>query len=141
MSRFITSREWGEENGRNGACVSCGRKTWIEFGCAPLCMGCDYPKEPEAPEEPEEEDEGEIRDIGHEQVSQSTDAELAERLLQLVKRSKYSREYHTITSEMYCRAHGIPSVPWIRYCGYGDTALSVIAAGENTNAEWGRVAK
>ena len=128
-----TLREWGEENGRNGACVSCGRKTWIEFGCAPLCMGCDYPKELEEPEEPEEEDKHEIRDIGHEQVSQSTDAELAERLLQIVKRAQYfgyPHEYHAITSEMYCRAHGISSEPWTKHSGLDATALSVIAAGK-----------
>ena len=33
-------RLWGKDNGRNGACVSCGQKTWIESGCVPLCMRC-----------------------------------------------------------------------------------------------------
>lgn len=46
-------REWGEENGRNGACASCGEKTWIESGCAPLCMGCEA-DEPESQEDPED---------------------------------------------------------------------------------------
>lgn len=38
--------DWGRENGANGACAVCGQKTWIEFGCAPLCMGCDADAEP-----------------------------------------------------------------------------------------------
>jgi len=46
-------REWGEENGSNGACASCGEKTWIESGCAPLCMGCSI-DEPEDQEDPED---------------------------------------------------------------------------------------
>ena len=37
----MTTREWGEENGSTGACACCGRKTWIESGCAALCDGCD----------------------------------------------------------------------------------------------------
>jgi len=134
-------REWGEENGSNGACARCGKKTWVEFGCAPLCMGCDYdePEEPEEPEAPEDES-AKIRDIGHEQVSESTDAELAERLLEIVKRSDYYnhdvlREHHTITSEMYCRSKGIRSEPWCTYCDLDPTAVSVIAAGRR----WRRV--
>ena len=75
----------------------------------------------------------ESRDIRHEQVRESTDAELAERLLQIVTRSCYSRygirgEYHAITSEMYCRANGITSEPFITYSNLGATALRLIAA-------------
>ena len=51
-------REWGEENGRNGACSVCGRKTWIEFGCAPLCMSCEDGDEP-----PQERDT--LANLGH----------------------------------------------------------------------------
>jgi len=132
----MTTREWGEENGRNGRCVACGEKTWIEFGCAALCPGCDEPKESEEPEEPEEpEESSKVRDIRHEQVSQSTDAELADRLLELGKRERYSRygtpdEYHAITSEMYCRAKGIKSQPWIHYMVWDATVLSAIKPGK-----------
>jgi len=31
---------WAEENGNNGACECCGRKIWIESGCAPRCDAC-----------------------------------------------------------------------------------------------------
>lgn len=41
--------DWGEENGYKGKCAACGRKTWIEFGCAPVCAGCEMP--------PDEDDE------------------------------------------------------------------------------------
>ncbi len=41
------TREWAEENGRNGACEVCGRKTWIENGCAALCGGCEYDDDPD----------------------------------------------------------------------------------------------
>jgi len=37
--------EW-TENGSYGACEACGRRTWIESGCARLCEGCDYGDEP-----------------------------------------------------------------------------------------------
>jgi len=43
---MISREDWAEENGCNGRCQVCGRKTWIEFGCAPLCGGCDYGDEP-----------------------------------------------------------------------------------------------
>lgn len=81
-----------------------------------------------------------IRDISHEQVSQSTDAELAERLLQIVKRAQYfgyPHEYHAITSEMYCRAEGIPSEPCTKHCGLDAIALRVIASGKGYNYESG----
>ena len=45
----MTLREWAEENGANGACKVCGRKTWIEFGCAALCNDCEEGDDP--PEE------------------------------------------------------------------------------------------
>jgi len=75
-----------------------------------------------------------IRDISYEQVSQSTDAELADRLLAIVERSDYYNhdvlyEHHKITSEMYCRSKGILSQPCTTYSDLDATALSVIAAG------------
>ena len=51
MSIRMTIREWGEGNGYRGACSVCGRKTWIEFGCAPVCMSCALEDEP--PQEPD----------------------------------------------------------------------------------------
>ena len=44
MSRQ-TIEEWGEENGGYGRCKACGTRTWIESGCAPVCMGCEMPKD------------------------------------------------------------------------------------------------
>jgi hypothetical protein len=40
-------REWADENGSNRACEVCGRKVWVETGCAALCDGCEYGDEPE----------------------------------------------------------------------------------------------
>jgi hypothetical protein len=34
-------KTWAEENGQNGACECCGRRTWIESGCAARCEACD----------------------------------------------------------------------------------------------------
>jgi hypothetical protein len=52
----MTIKEWGEENGSYGACESCGRKTWIEFGCAKLCMSCEHQSAEEPPEPDAEPD-------------------------------------------------------------------------------------
>ena len=49
--------DWGEENGCKGKCAACGRNTWIEFGCAPVCGGCEMP-----PDEEDEEDEDDEED-------------------------------------------------------------------------------
>ena len=39
--------QWGEDNGSYGACEVCGRRTWVESGCARLCGSCYYDTEPE----------------------------------------------------------------------------------------------
>ena len=43
---------WGDDEGYRGECAACGRKTWIESGCAPVCDGCEMPED-----EDEEESE------------------------------------------------------------------------------------
>jgi hypothetical protein len=68
-----------------------------------------------------------VRDIQHEQISASTDAELAARVLDIRQRALFMfgvycyrtddlREYQRILSEQYCRAVGIPSEPWVTIC-------------------------
>ena len=67
----------------------------------------------------------EIRDIAHEQISASTDAELQDRLAVLTGRMDRSwnhtlpqdllSEYHKIQSELFCRANNIVSKPWVTY--------------------------
>ena len=68
-----------------------------------------------------------IRHIEHEQLTSSTDAELAERLEQINRKADamcglfrckvVPREYRLIRSEMYCRAMGIESKPNVTYTG------------------------
>lgn len=68
-----------------------------------------------------------MRDIQHEQISQSTDAELAARLDDLHRGAiqwhgmrlfmpRELREYQGILSEQFCRATGRRSEPWVRHC-------------------------
>ena len=63
-----------------------------------------------------------MRDIVHEQVSQSTDQQLADRLAVLIARSggrgydmAHLQEFHAIRSEQFCRGHGIKSEPWVTW--------------------------
>ena len=63
-----------------------------------------------------------MRDILHEQVSESTDAQFRARLAELVDRFDkrgYPRErlaeFHQIRSEQYCREQGITSAPWVTW--------------------------
>lgn len=37
----MTLSDWAKENGDYGACECCGRKIWVESGCAARCGACD----------------------------------------------------------------------------------------------------
>lgn len=43
----MNTSQWAEENGSNGACKVCGRKMWIEHGCAAVCSDACEAGEPE----------------------------------------------------------------------------------------------
>lgn len=59
------------------------------------------------------------RDIAHEQISGSTTEELAARQMVLDQREGLPvdelSELHGIESELYCRANGMPSKPFVTY--------------------------
>ena len=63
-----------------------------------------------------------VRDIAHEQIAGSTDQQLHDRRLDLIKRAPvvlgvklYTAELRRIDSELYCRANGIISKPWVTW--------------------------
>lgn len=43
----MTTSEWARENGSYASCEECGRKIWIESGCAKLCDSCAEGNPPE----------------------------------------------------------------------------------------------
>lgn len=68
-----------------------------------------------------------MRDIDHEQIAASTDAQLTDRLEDIRRRAflisgtrcyqhRELREMHGIISELYCRACLIESQPWVTIC-------------------------
>jgi hypothetical protein len=61
-----------------------------------------------------------MRDIAHEQIAASTDAELRARLAVLERQwwipLDLLRELQGIRSELFCRARSLESKPWVTYC-------------------------